>query len=95
DLAEALASTNVLFFLITIFLFLVFTVLVWMFFLIANAVTKEPVVYPPGYPAAAPASKKSTFWIWGLLIAMVALCLCSIVIAVIVVFAWLRVAPTF
>jgi hypothetical protein len=85
DLSKALTSTNMLFFLITIFLFLVFTVFVWMFFLIANAVTKESVVYPPGYPAAVPAPKKSTFWIWGLLIAIVAFCLCLIVVAVIVV----------
>jgi hypothetical protein len=95
DLSKALASTNMLFFLITIFLFLVFTVFVWVFFLIANAVTKEPVVYPPGYPAAALAAKKPTFWIWGLLIAIVALCLCLIVIAVVVVFALQRIKPTF
>ena len=95
DLSKALASTNMLFFLITIFLFLVFTVFVWMFFLIANAVTKDPVVYPPGYPAAALAAKKPTFWIWGLLIAIVALCLCLIVIAVVVVFALQRIKPTF
>jgi hypothetical protein len=95
DLAKALGSTNVLFFLITIFLFLVFTVMVWLFFLIANALTKKPVVYPPGYPAAAAASKKSTSWIWSLLIAIVVLCLCLIVIAVIVFFALQHIKPTF
>jgi hypothetical protein len=85
DLAEALVATNMLVFLITIFLFLVFTVLVWLFFLIVNAFTQKPVVHAPGYLAAAPAAKKSTSWIWCLLIVIVALCLCSFVIAVIVV----------
>jgi len=94
DLAEALASTNVLVFLITIFLFLVFTVLVWLFFLIVNAFTKKPVVYPPGYPAAAPAAKKSNLWIWCLLIAIVALCLCLLVIAVVVVLTLPGLLPT-
>lgn len=93
DLAKALASTNVLVFLITIFLFLVFTVLVWLFFLIVNAFTKKPVVYPPGYPAVAPAAKKSTLWIWCLLIAIVALCLCLIVIAVVVVLSQPGIVP--
>jgi hypothetical protein len=85
DLAKSLASANVLVFLITIFLFLVFTVLVWLFFLIVNDFTKKPVVYPPGYPAAAPAARKSTLWIWILLIAIVTLCLCLFVIAVVAV----------
>jgi len=93
DLAEALASTNVLVFLITIFLFLVFTVLVWLFFLIVNAFAKKPVVYPPGYPAA-PGVKKSNLWIWCLLIAIVALCLCLIVIAVVVVLSQPGIVPT-
>ena len=90
DLARALASTNVLFFMITIFLFLVFTVGVWLFFLVANAVKQEPVQSPPGYPSLAPVSKKSNAWVWGLVIAIVALCLCIIVIAVIASYLLLR-----
>jgi hypothetical protein len=89
-LAEALTSANVQFFLITISLFLVFTVMVWLFFLIANAVEQEPVDYPPVYPSAPPSSKKSTFRVWCLLIAIAALCLCTLTIVWIVVFALLR-----
>jgi len=91
DLAEALASTDVIVFLATIFLFLVFTVLVWLFFLIVTAFTKKPAVYP----AAAPIAKKSNLWIWCLLIVMIALCLCLVVVAVVVVLFLPGMTPTF
>ena len=87
DLAKAVASTNVLVFMITIFLFLVFTVFVWLFFQIVHSVTNEPVLYPAGSPAPAPALNKSNTWIWYALIGLAVVCLCMLVMTVIAVLA--------
>ena len=84
SLAEAMTSANTLFFLITIFLFLVFTILVWLFFKVANSLNKEPGVSQPGFSSPSTAEKKSNLWVWVLLGAIVVLCLCLIVTAVIV-----------
>ena len=85
ELAAALASTNVIVFLVTIFLFLVFTLLVWAFFLIVNSLRNEPVAHPVNDRAPALAAKKSTIWVWFLVVGMVVCCLCVCLIAVIAV----------
>jgi len=85
DLVKALGSTSVVAFLVTIFLFLVFTILVWLFFAIVNAFTPKPVALPAGYPAGAPVVKKSNWGLGCLLLALVAMCLCAFVVAVLVI----------
>jgi hypothetical protein len=90
DLAEALTSANVPFFLATIFLFLVFTVLVWLFFRIVHSGKREPAGYPSVPPSAPPSPKRPPCLVWCLLIAIAALCLCALSVAWIVFFALLR-----
>jgi hypothetical protein len=84
DLAEALASSNVIVFLATIFLFLVFTVLVWFFFLVVNAFKPKPALQP----AAAPTAKKSKVWLWLGLAAAALFCLCLLAAAIVGVVIW-------
>jgi len=85
ELAAAVSSTNIILFLTTIFLFLVFAGFVWLFFLIVNSMKQGPMTQSAGFQGSPPVVKKSSAWIWVLLVCLVVICLCLGGIAVIAI----------